>query len=404
LENDNVRAAFDRLEQRRAGTEIVRLAAALWHFWWVRGHLGEGRDRLQRALETGDSDAVPARIRAQALDGAGVLAEAQGDITRAVDLHEEALKLWQTVGDRLGQARALENLGLIELDDRGNAPGARARFEAALALYREEDDEQGIGTVLGNLGDTALAEEHFSEAAALYDDALGHAQKLGNIRDVAATLTSLGMLAFFQGDHGTAIRRYEESLPLWRQLNDVPGTALTLGNLGEALDHAGDLTRAMALYSECLALSRDLGDRQGVAFAQSHLARIARQDGDPQRAASLFTESAHICLEIGDDGRLAEALEGLAGALSDLGDMAEAARLFGTVNALRERTESPMLAVHLPARERDLDAVRAALSVDSFNALFSEGAAIPPAEIPALLVRWRSRFSSEAESIVAMSH
>ena len=133
LELDNIRAALDPSQQRGAGTESVQLAGALWHFWWIRGHLSEGRERLQRALDTGDSEAVPPAIRARALDGAGVLAEAQGDVARAARFHEEALALWQTAGDRIGQARSLENLGLIELHDRGNASRARACFEDALS-------------------------------------------------------------------------------------------------------------------------------------------------------------------------------------------------------------------------------------------------------------------------------
>jgi tetratricopeptide (TPR) repeat protein len=188
-----------------------------------------------------------------------------------------------------------------------------------------------------------------------------------------------------------AIRLYEESLPLWRQLDHVPGTALALGNLGEALDHAGDVTRAKDLYTESLLLSSELGDRQGVAFAKSHLARIARQKGDPTHAATLFAESARICHEMGDDGRLAESLEGLAGALVDLGEIPEAARLIGAAAALRERTDSPLLAVHRPAYERDLNAIRAALGPDRFAALEAEGANTPTASFPTLLASWRHR-------------
>ncbi len=390
-EHDNLRATLDHYVQSGAGTESVQLAGALWQFWWIRGHLGEGRERLQRAFDTGDGEGVPDAMRARALDGSGVLAEAQGDVAHAAHFHEEALALWRRTGDRIGQARSLENIGLIELHDRGNALRARASLEAALAFYRQEGDQQGIASVLANLGDAALAEEHFAEAAALYDDALIHARPLGNTRDIAAHLTSLGALAFFQADYARAISLYEESLDLWRQLDDVPGTALALGNLGEALDHAGDVTRAKVLYSECLALSESLGDRQGVAFAQSHLARIARHDGDSRRAVALFTESARICHEIGDDGRLAESLEGMAGALADLGEMAEAARLFGAANALRERTESRLLAVHQAAYERDLGAVRDALGLDQVAPLLDEGATIPASGISAVLARWHHR-------------
>jgi predicted ATPase/class 3 adenylate cyclase len=391
LEHDNLRAALDHFDQKGASLEGAQLAGALWQFWSVRGHLGEGREHLQRALDTGDRDAVPPSVRARALDGAGALAEAQGDVERAAQFHEEALALWRQAGDRIGQARSLENIGLIELHDRGNAPGARACYESALVLYREERDQQGIVSVLRNLGDAALAQEQFSEAAALYEDALVHARQLGYTRDIAASLTSLGALAFFQGDHLKAIRHYEESLPLWRQLDHLPGIALTLGNLGEALDHAGDVLRAKAHYIECLALSSDLGDRQGIAFAKSHLARIARQDGDPTHAATLFAQSARICHEIGDDGRLAEALEGLAGTLADLGDAEEAARLIGAASALRQRTDSPLLAVHRRAYERDLNTIRAALGPERFAAVETEGAKIPTDALSTLLSRWRLR-------------
>src|SRR5215217_3899567 len=121
LDLDNLRAALDLFAKSGAAAESAQLAGALWHFWWIRGHLSEGRERLQRALDMSDGDGVPPTVRARALDGAGVLAEAQGDVARAARFHDEALTLWQTAGDRIGQARSLENLGLIELHDRGNA-------------------------------------------------------------------------------------------------------------------------------------------------------------------------------------------------------------------------------------------------------------------------------------------
>jgi predicted ATPase/class 3 adenylate cyclase len=385
LEHDNLRAALDHFARSGSGVDGVRLAGALWQFWWIRGHLGEGRGRLRRALERVERDRVPPAVLARALDGAGVLAEAQGDVEHGVALHAEALMLWEEAGNRLGQARSHNNLGLIELHDRGNLLLAQEHFERALALYREEGDRPGIAAALHNLGDAALSAERFADASALYEESLAHAKRLDNTRAVAAGLTSLGALAFFQGDHARAIRFYEESLPLWRQLADVPGTALVLGNLGEALDHAGDVLRARQLYDECLDLSRELGDRQGIAFATSHLARLARRDGDPRHAAHLFAESAGICDEIGDAARLAEAIEGMAGALSDLDAAADAARLFGAAGALRQRTDSPLLAVHFPAYERDRNAVRTALGPAGFDALLAEGATTEPATIRTII-------------------
>ena len=253
-EHDNLRVALDTLESAHAANEHVQLAGALWQFWWRRGHLSEGRERLRRAIAHAQGASVPPSVLARAIDGAGALAEAQGEIEQAVGLHTQALALWGQAGNRLGQARSLENLGIIEMHDRGNVAEARTRHEAALALYEAENDRPGIAVAQRNLGDVALWEERFAEAASHYHQALDVARELSDMRSIAAGLTSLGALAFFTNDVTEAIRRYEESLPLWRQLNDVPGIALVLGNLGEALEHAGDADRARSLYEESLDL------------------------------------------------------------------------------------------------------------------------------------------------------
>ena len=375
-EHDNFRVALDYFERCGTVAEYVQLAGALWGFWWRRGHLTEGRDRLRQAVSLGDHADVASTILARAIDGAGALAEAQGDIEEALTYHLKALELWGRAGDRLGQANSLVNLGIIELNDRGNAAQARVRQEAALGLYLAENDLEGIATARRSLGDVAVSEERFAEAADHYHASLAIARELDDMRSVAAGITSLGALAFFQNDFETAVNLYEESLPLWRQLNDLPGTALVLGNLGEALDHAGNFEGAKALYEESLGLVRELGDRQGVGFAQSHLARIARRHSELRRAATLFIDSAYIFQEIGDSLRLAESVEGLAGTLVDFGDAAKAARLFGFAAGIRQITDSPLPAVHLAALEQDLSAARGMIGLDRFQALFSEGAAL----------------------------
>ena len=58
-----------------------RLATALHPFWYIRGHLSEGRIWLERALAEGRP--TPAAVRAGAVLAAGWLAWAQGDYARA---------------------------------------------------------------------------------------------------------------------------------------------------------------------------------------------------------------------------------------------------------------------------------------------------------------------------------
>jgi predicted ATPase len=52
-EQDNMRAALDWAVEGGDPEVGLRTGAALWRFWQVRGHVNEGRTRLERLLDTG---------------------------------------------------------------------------------------------------------------------------------------------------------------------------------------------------------------------------------------------------------------------------------------------------------------------------------------------------------------
>ena len=107
-EHDNFRAALDRLEASGESETALRLAAALWRFWYLEGHLAEGRRRLESALL---ADERPTAARAKALNGAAVMAVNTGDSATAKLRAEEGLALHRTLGDRWGAAYAGFMLG-----------------------------------------------------------------------------------------------------------------------------------------------------------------------------------------------------------------------------------------------------------------------------------------------------
>ena len=75
----------------------VRLAVALWHFWYVRGYYSEGRHWLELALERNQT-ASPS-VRASALSSAANIARTQGDHVVARRLLEESLAIFRELDD-----------------------------------------------------------------------------------------------------------------------------------------------------------------------------------------------------------------------------------------------------------------------------------------------------------------
>jgi non-specific serine/threonine protein kinase len=189
-EHDNVRAALEwSVREGRSPTVGLQLAGALWRFWYVHGHLHEGRSWLATALDRA-IDASPA-IRARALTGAGTMAKAHGDYAQARTWLEQGLALWHELGNRPGIADCLATLGSIA-DHQGEYGRAAALYEEALALQRELGDRRGIASSLAYLGHVMERRGDYAQATTLLEEALALQQALGDQWGMATSCEYLG--------------------------------------------------------------------------------------------------------------------------------------------------------------------------------------------------------------------
>jgi len=87
----------------------------------------------------------------------------QGDYATAQRLLEEARSLQRQVGDRLGLAHSLNNLGKLAWAQ-GNTAAAQCLYEESLVIRRGLGNPWGIAESLINLGKTALAQRNYAMA------------------------------------------------------------------------------------------------------------------------------------------------------------------------------------------------------------------------------------------------
>ncbi|MFQ5796796.1 MAG: BTAD domain-containing putative transcriptional regulator, partial [Candidatus Bipolaricaulia bacterium] len=247
MEHDNLRAALEWLEQSEEVEEELRLAGALWWFWFIHGYLSEGPERLEGALAEAEGSDVSATVRAKALHGAGVLTLFQGDLGRAAELLEEGL-----------------------------------------ALFRELENKRGSAYSLRELGHVAAKQGDYGRAATLSEESLALSREIGDKWDAAYSLIGLGHVARHQGDLGRVTELCKESLTLFRELEDKPGIADSLRELGVTAAVQSDYGRAVALFKEALALYREVGYKPGSTESLEGLAGVAGANGQPERAARLF--------------------------------------------------------------------------------------------------------------------
>src|SRR5262249_28888693 len=152
-EHDNLRAALAWTAQASDVDLMARLAGPLWRFWWMRGHFGEGRRWLERALERAAEPAV----RLGALWGAGSLAFYQSDYPRARAAWSEALALGRAIDSQVTVAQMLGRLGFVAREFGDYEQGVRL-CEESLELSRRLGDKESIAQSLMSRAQVALGQ------------------------------------------------------------------------------------------------------------------------------------------------------------------------------------------------------------------------------------------------------
>jgi tetratricopeptide (TPR) repeat protein len=265
----------------------LRIAGALWRFWYSRGYLSEGRRQLEDLLTAVDGmDTLPLPVIAKAFRGAAVLAAVQGDYARADTLSQEGLTLYRQIGDVRGEAAMLVILGSTAYY-MGDYPAARGRYVESLHLFRRDGDEPSISVALNNLANIAKEEGRNAESVALYEESLAIKRRLGDSRGIAIVLNNLGTMALAQGGYERAAAFGEEALALLRELGDKDVTAAVDTVARVALER-GDTARAADLYREGLEVSGAAGDRELIAFCLEGSGRVAVADARMERAGTLY--------------------------------------------------------------------------------------------------------------------
>jgi tetratricopeptide (TPR) repeat protein len=326
-EYGNLRDALDRGQMAAQASEAgLRIAAALWRFWGVRGRYSEGREYLERVLGNQEAQARTA-ARAKALSGAGNLAHFQSDYTTARALYHESLGIRKELQDKLGTAELLSKLGQVEVDW-GDYAAAKRLYNESLSLRRELKDQRGIADSVNILGTVADIQGDYASARALYEESLSIHRKLGEPLSIATLLYNLGTVAYNQGDFVSAWSLSEESLNIRRELKDQRGIASSLQSLGTVASRRGNHVLAQSLYSESLGIHRELGDRRGIALLLLSLGNMAIHQGEYARSREYYEESLSIHRELGHRLRIALTLGNLGELAHAQGDFASAQSLY----------------------------------------------------------------------------
>jgi tetratricopeptide (TPR) repeat protein len=207
-----------------------------------------------------------------------------GRFDEAGAMLDQALRTFESLGDRTGQAHILAQRGHL-LRSLGDPATARECFRSAADLRAEIPDQRGTAIALTGV---ALAEAALGDgqrARALGHEACRMMDRAGDLTGHAGALNNLAVAEVLTGRPEQAIGLLEQALAL-RAIPSLGWQYMLLSGLREMSGEIAAAVAALAAARGCFEL---LGERRGLTAA----ADLGRRLGARERSAKRMQSPGH---------------------------------------------------------------------------------------------------------------
>ncbi|HEY9832257.1 MAG TPA: CHAT domain-containing protein [Stenomitos sp.] len=234
-----------------------------------------------------------------------------GQYQKALELYQQSLVIQQELRERPGEANALNHLGEV-YRALGQYQKAIEFYQQSLAIIREigqsaNSDPYTLlkeeATSLNNIGNTYRNLGQYQKAIEFGEQSLALLQKMskmpssdsfGILKEQVNSLTNLGHVYFYLGNPQKALEYYQKSLALVRDIGDRQGEANTLGGLGNIYYSAERYQHGLKIYQQSLAIARGIGDRTSEGIVLNNIGALLAQYNQPELAIIFYKQSVNV--------------------------------------------------------------------------------------------------------------
>jgi len=274
------------LEKVRDKKEKSSILNELGGILYYLGELDKALEYSEEALkldeELGSKEGMAANF-----GNIGIVNRTKGELDRALKYHEKALKLDEELGRKEGMAADLGDMGIV-YSTKGELDKALEHYEEALKLNEELGRKEGIANLLGNIGNVYRTKGELDKALEYYEEALKLHEELGGKEGIAIALGNIGNIYQIKGELGKALEYYEEALKLHEGLGRKEGMASQLGNIGVVYKAKGELDKALEYYEMALRIFEDMDSRIETARTLMNIGDVFVLKGDKEHALDYY--------------------------------------------------------------------------------------------------------------------
>jgi tetratricopeptide (TPR) repeat protein len=251
------------LRRKKAGRDDAAVAQCLQHigdvyYRWQK--YGESKRFVEQALSTYQKElGLERREVASCLADLGFIESAQSNYSRSIEFYDQALQIRQKL---FGEEHSEVGWNRLHLGDayynQSRFDAATEQYQSTLAIGRKLKD---TGLIAWALSDLALVERRrgrFSEALALYDEAIALQQKrYGPAHTtVANVMRNRAEVFFAAGQYGKSKEEHQQVLAIRKvELGEThKDVAASLVDLGEVARGQHNFAEALTFFQEALGI------------------------------------------------------------------------------------------------------------------------------------------------------
>ncbi len=211
---------------------------------------------------------------------------------RALDL---ALKIESQAGRQV-VAHAYRLLGGIDAR-RGNFSDAVHMCRESVRLYQEIEDRIGLARAYNNLAVAYYNQGDWAGASEAYHESLAIRQHVGDIYGQAIIISNLAEIHLDQGAWGQAAELYEQSMAIWKQIGVRWGEALTLNDMAQLHIYKGELAEARDCLARSQAIFAEVGSQEYLPELERHWAEFYLESEELDHALVHIQRSIACAIE-----------------------------------------------------------------------------------------------------------
>jgi CHAT domain-containing protein len=282
--------AIELFRSRGSAREELEALLSLAKVQLILGQTQRALASSEKALNLAKSTASPV-FQGRALDLIGLSYMQMGKLNPALDNLNNALAL-KPYDDKVERGQSLKNLGFVYRAFRNKAT-AISYLEQALVLFQSLGNKEEEADVLFHMG-RAVAIASPEKALPIFEKSLAAARSVHSLDLEASAYRGIGSVYEELGDAQKSINFYNKALTISREVGNRASEFFILHHMGHVYKKLMKYDVAISLYEQAYHISKAIGDMLGEAQILNASGSVYTLKNNPRKALEFYNQALSI--------------------------------------------------------------------------------------------------------------